>query len=249
VTTLVDLGAEAHVHVPELARLPSFPHSDATAIATWRARMLNEEVSAASFEALGRQMAAAGYDAAQVAECAAFAEEERQHGVVYGAIVQALGGHAYGRLPDATPPLPLHAPHADIAPREGVLQNLLSICCMAETFAVAVLEAERVEMAGSPLRDLIARIHADEVRHARFGWHIVALEVPALDAAAKARLGAHLAVAFARFERDELANLPPTAGRDARALFYETAFHVIVPALEAHGLSARAAWEARGRSA
>ena len=69
-------------------------------------------------------------------------------------------------------------------------------------------------------------------------------------------------VAFAQFERHELDDLPPISrvprdggsalglcdGRDARALFYETAFHVIVPALEAHGLPARAAWEARARS-
>ena len=81
---------------------------------------------------------------------------------------------------------------------------------------------------------------------------------PSLDAAARARLGAYLRVAFAHLERHELTHLPESSrfpegasayglcdGADARALFYDTVRDVIVPRLEEHGVPAAAAWKAR----
>lgn len=139
--------------------------------------------------------------------------------------------------------------HGEGAAREAVLCEVLSVAYVAKTISVALLGAERAKLAPGPTREIVSRIYTDEVGQARFAWAYLAREVPALDAPAKARLTAHLARAFAQAERTELAHLPasPHAQRegDARALFYEAAFRVIVPALEGLGIAARAAWEGR----
>ncbi|MFO0626965.1 MAG: hypothetical protein U0325_15240, partial [Polyangiales bacterium] len=116
--------------------LPPLPALYAAAVPTWRARMVNEHESAAVFEALAAQLRAAGFDApARV--CAGFADEERRHGELCGAVVEALGGDARARA-RRHPALPQH-PTVDR--REAALRNVLSVCCLSETVAVALLGA------------------------------------------------------------------------------------------------------------
>jgi len=229
--------------------VPSMPHLEAAAIETWRGRMVNEYASSRVFAALAEQLATAGLDAREVS---AFADEERRHGVLCGAVVEALGGDARASLP-AAPELPLH-PDAR-TPIEAALRNVLSVCCLSETVAVALIGAERLEMSEGELRELLTSIWSDEVGHARFGWRLLANVAPTLDRATKERLGDYLEVAFAHLVEHELAHLPLSSrpppegaalglcnGRDARALFFATVEEVIVPALDAHGLPARRAW-------
>ena len=252
VMAALDLGAVARCLAPSV---PTLPHLTASAIATWRARMVNEHASARVFEGLAAQMRDAGLDATLVAQCRVFAVEERTHGALCGAVVHALGGKAIAAV-DAVDAFPLHR---DCGPIEGVVRNVLSIACMSETVAVSLIGAERLLMPEGELRALLTRIWADEIGHARFGWQLVARLVPRMGDRERARLGVYLAVAFAHLERHELAHLPATvepppegaalglcSGGDARALFYATVDEVIVPHLEAHGLDARRAWAARG---
>jgi hypothetical protein len=222
------------------------------AIGTWRGRMVNEYESAQVFDALAPQLEPFG--AQWAAECRAFAGEERRHGVLCGAVVESFGGEAVAEVP-AYPAYPVHA---DVDAREGALRNVLSICCLSETVAVALIGAERLEMPDGPLRELLTRIYADEVGHCNFGWRLLAEVMPTVDASTKQRLGRYLEVAFGHLERHELAHLPADAappahgvafglcsGSDARVLFYEAVTEVIVPGLEAHGLAAARAWAAR----
>lgn len=245
----LDLRAAARAHRPNL---PHAPHLRGAAIATWRGRMINEHGSAQVFEALAGQIAAAGLGSLAVAECRGFADEERQHGVLCGAVVEALGGEARAdvALPEAVPS------HDDApSPLEAVLRNVLSVCCLSETVAVALIGAERMEMPEGELRELLTRIWADEVGHARFGWRLLARVGPSLGRATRERLGDYLEVAFAHLVEHELAHLPIASapppdgvvyglcsGEDARLLFFETVEQVIVAGLEAHGLPARRAW-------
>ena len=247
----LDLCTEARLLRP---RIPELPHLRESAIATWSARMVNEHGSARVFEAIATQLAAAGFDGAVVEQCRGFADEERTHGALCGAVVEALGGDACApALEEADVPA-----HDDVSPLEAVLRNLISVSCLSETVAVSLIGAERVEMPPGALRDLLTRIFADEVGHARFGWRIVLAEVPRLDEAARLRLSLYLRVAFGHLERHELAHLPETAcpppegaalglcsGSAARELFFATIDGIIVPQLEAAGLSARRAWETR----
>lgn len=253
---VLDLRGPAEPYMPRLG--DPGPLREA-AIATWHGRMVNEHQSARVFEGLAEQLADAGVDGELVAQCASFAHEERRHGVLCGAVVEALGGEAFAdaELPAAFPA------HADAAtPLEAALRSVLSVCCLSETVAVALIGAERLDMQDGALRELLTRIYADEVGHARFGWRLIAETLSKVDGVERARLtralSDYLAVAFDHLERHELAHLPVAStpppegaalglcdGTAARGLFYDTLRTVIIPALEHLDLDARAAWHAR----
>ena len=244
----LDLRAAARRMCPAV---PSVPALREAAIATWRGRMVNEHGSARVFEGLAAQLAAAGLGDL-VDEVRAFAAEERRHGVLCGAVVEALGGEARAEIDDGAE-YPLHADAA--TPLEAALRNMLAICCLSETVAVSLIGAERIEMPAGELRDLLTSIYADEVGHSRFGWRTLARVAKSLDRATKERLADYLEVAFAHLVDHELAHLPESSqpppegvvyglcsGPDARELFFDTVEQVIVPALETHGIPARRAW-------
>ncbi|HVI03922.1 MAG TPA: hypothetical protein VM869_34760 [Enhygromyxa sp.] len=256
----LDLRRRARASQPRgLARARIEPRVRAMAIATWRARMVNEHGSAPVFEGLVEQLeglvAAGMLDRRELEHARCFPEEERHHGVLCGAVVEALGGSAEATaLPEREFPR-----HADAgSPLEAGLRNLLSICCLSETVAVALIAAERADMPEGPLRELLTKIWADECGHARFGWRILADLLARVDAATIERLGTYLCVAFGELERHELAHLPivdalPAEapvyglcdGAEARTLFRATVERVIIPGLEARGLPARTAWATR----
>src|SRR6185295_9716917 len=104
-------------YVPDLGGYPR--HLFQEAIPTWLARMVNEYSSADVFEALAPQLAKAGFASELSRECDSFAAEERRHGVLCGALVQALGGQAVAQVrPRATFPL-----HPDAPMRSAALRN------------------------------------------------------------------------------------------------------------------------------
>ena len=245
----LDLRAPARALVPELPA--DLPHLRESAIATWRGRMINEHGSARVFEGLAEQLEAAGLHEV-VAEVRGFADEERRHGVLCGAVVEALGGQALAEVPEGEE----YPTHDDAgSPLEAALRNMLSICCLSETVAVSLIGAERMEMPDGELRELLTRIWADEIGHSRFGWRTLGRLASTLDRATKERLGDYLEVAFEHLVEHELAHLPESSlpppegvalglcsGPDARRLFFDTVVQVIVPGLEAHGIPARRAW-------
>jgi len=250
-TELLDLRTEARVRLPEL---PSLPELNRAAVATWRGRMVNEYQSGAVFAALAKQAEQVGLARGWVEELRAFELEERRHGVLCGSVVEALGGEARAEVA-LRPPVPAHA---DAAPLEALARNVLSVSCLSETVAVALIGAERLEMPDGELRELLTRIWADEVGHARFGWRLMQELSPAFDASQLERLSLYLRLALRHLELHELAHLPlasqpPPAGvalglcsgADARRLFYSTVAEAILPALEGLGLAAHTAWAAR----
>ncbi|HEY4182229.1 MAG TPA: ferritin-like domain-containing protein [Kofleriaceae bacterium] len=246
--TQLDLRAAALAHslvVPPPAILQR------AVIATWHGRMIQEHGSSHVFDGLAAQLAAIG-DHTDADECRAFAAEERAHGAMCGAVVEAAGGSAVATI---AAPRPVPA-HADTTPRAAVLRNIISVACLSETVAVALIGAERLEMPDGPLRDLLTRIWSDEVGHARFGWRYVERVLPELTADERAAVERYLPVALAALETHELAHLPINAhwpedgatfglcdGSDARELFYDTVTDVILPQLEALGLAAAHAWQ------
>lgn len=235
---VLDLREPSRLQRPDLSALAQelFPH----ARATWRARMQNEYASSAVFEALALQLERAAFDVRFVSECRQFAAEERRHGILCGAVVEALGGEALATLPEQ-PPFPHHA---DASPRAAALRNLIHVCCMSETVAVALIGAERLEMTpGGDLFDLLTQIYADEVGHARFGWRVLETVANDLNDEDREAIERYLPVAFAHLRDHELSHLPNVdapeggaclglcSGRDARVLLHETIAEVIRPGL------------------
>jgi len=250
-THLLDLREAARQLRPSV---PVLPGLTGAAIATWQKRMVNEYQSSHVFAALAEQARELGLAEATTRALREFEAEERRHGVLCGAVVEALGGEACAEVPE-----PRAVPrHPSVAPREGFLRNVLSVSCLSETVAVALIGAERLEMPAGELRELLTGIWADEVGHARFGWRLLGELTSELAAPERARLSLYLRVALRHLERHELALLPLQSqpppegaalglcsGPDARVLFYQTVEQAIVPQLEALGFAAQRAWELR----
>ncbi len=248
--SVLDLHLESAQIASTLDVVVPEPLRDRTVL-TWLGRMVNEHGSARVFEGLAAQIERASLGADLHDECLAFAEEERRHGIMCGAVVVAAGGRAVADVPaaDAFPD------HEDTTPLCALARNVVSIACMAETVAVALIGQERDDMAPGTLHTLLTRIWADEVGHARFGWRLLPTILERMSTEERADLEAYLPVAF---ERHELAHLPLGAvlceggaalglcsGREARGLFYDTVAQAIVPGLDRLGLRAGDAWEKR----
>ncbi|HEX5099738.1 MAG TPA: ferritin-like domain-containing protein [Polyangiaceae bacterium] len=232
----IELRAASRAAMPDLSG--ASPELLRDCVATWRARMINEYSSAVVFEALAAQLEPTfGADLAHA--CREFATEERHHGVLCGAVVEAAGGEARAHTLDHAP-FPLHT---DAPPRAAALRNVIHVCCMSETVAVALIGAERLEMPEGSLRTLLTRIWADEVGHARFGWRLLESIGATLTAPERAAVERYLPTAFAHLETHELAHLPERAapqggaayglcsGADGRVLFYDTLERIIRPGL------------------
>jgi hypothetical protein len=254
VTIVLDLRAEARQHRPIV---PDLPALRGAAVATWRGRMVNEYQSAEVFGALATQAEQCGLSPHVVQQLREFEAEERKHGVLCGGVVEALGGEARAHV---TTPRRLPE-HRDVPALEGFLRNVLSVSCLSETVAVALIGAERLEMPESSLRDVLSEIWADEVGHARFGWRVAQELLPQLDDVARSRLSLYLRVAFRHLELHELDHLPVSStpppegvalglcsGPDARTLFYEAVTEAILPPLQALGLQATEAWQSRDKA-
>lgn len=250
----LDLHAEAAAEGLAVTGVDTLDAGErASAIATWRARMVNEHISARVFAALVPQMMAAGVAARHLHEVARFVQEELRHGVQCASVVHALGGDASAELP----PLAAVPTHDDAEPLEALLRNLITICCLHETVAVALIDAEWQRSGPPELQETLRAILADEVGHARFGWALLGELAERLTPELKQRLGDYLVAAFRHLREHELAHLSPQPtlserseaygvcdGNEARELFAATVRTVIIPGLEVHGLPAAAAWEA-----
>lgn len=251
---ILDLRAEGAEHRPDLHDLPDLTEAErAMAVRTWRGRMVNEHVSAQVFAGLVPQLMRAALPPALQAEVPAMIADEYRHARQCAGVVLALGGDPVAPLP-VVQPLPSHD---EVSPLEAVLRNVISVGCLSETVAVSVIRAEHAELDGSTLGGVLSTILADEVQHARFGWKLLGLVAPRLDADARARTSRYLVDALRHqiaWEvpklpvnlglRDELAKAGVCDGAQARELFFATIGEVVVPQLEAAGLDARRAWAA-----
>jgi hypothetical protein len=229
----------------------------ARAIEAWRERMVSEHASARVFAGLVPQVMRAGMPRRIVAEVSSMIDDELEHGLECARVMAALGGVPVSPLPDKLDDLP---PHEDAPPLEALLRNVISVSCLHETIAVALITAEREQVAEHPV---IARVFTsvlgDEVRHARLGWRLVRDASPHLDADTKEALGAYLVGAFEHLLHyyRPVALSPETSARalalgvpdgpSGWRLVLDTVESVIVPGLERHGVPARAAWSAAVR--
>jgi hypothetical protein len=251
---VLDLSVEAAQVALELP--DSFELDDVergAALGTWLQRMRNEHVSARVFAALVGQMMKAGSPSSDISMVASMIGEELEHGRLCAAVVLALGGEPVmpvGHLEDVPT-------HDDAEPLEALLRNIISISCLSETVAVALIDAEHQEAGPEELQRILREILADEVKHARFGWKLLESHQKDLTPELRGRLGDYLVEAFLHLRQHELEFLPPTPspsekaaeygvcdGMDARQLFFDTVDSVIIPRLEEFGIPARDAWRA-----
>lgn len=240
----LDLRREAEAFRIELPEVDACPTVRTIAENTWRGRMVNEHASARVFAGLLPQLMRAQISPTLQAEVAQMVQDELRHAQQCAGALLSLGGDPVGTLPELTP-VPEH-PDAE-SPLEVVLRNVLSVCCMSETVAVALIDAERRALGDNPLSDVLRTILADEVTHARFGWRL--LQAVELDEGQRARLSVYAEQALEHLVAHELEHLSPLPapepaqalgacdGALARSLFHDTIEQVILPGLAGHGIT------------
>ena len=256
---ILDLRSETVDVYPELETIPLIEDSRLAIMTqqTWLGRMVNEYGSSDVFRQFAEQCAESqiklNFEDKDIKRLFEFADEEHRHGILCGAVVQHFGGDPKAKaLQHPTFPM-----HREVSKLEAILRNLLSICCLSETVAVALIAAEREELPKGPLKNLLTEIWSDECGHAHFGWRKLGEWLPD-NTNLKERLGEYLTVAFGHLESHELSHLPLSSnppkegaqyglcsGKEARALFYATVEGIIVPNLEQYGIPAEWAWNNR----
>ena len=220
------------------------------ALANWQMRMVSEHCSARVFAALLEQLMVANVKPAHIRQVSAMIDQELQHAELCARVVAGLGGSAVVDIPE----LPLVPRHDTASAIEAALRNVISISCCSETVAVSLVGTER-ELAATPeLRRTLSQILSDEVKHARFGWTLLAELAPHLDRATRHGINDYLAPCFAHqidfhapflkmgSASDEAMGVGAPDGATNWAIFVETIERVTVPGLEHHGFAARAAW-------
>jgi hypothetical protein len=251
VSAILDLRSEAESFVIEGTFPALDPRERALVEETWRGRMVNEHISAQVFAGLVPQAMRAAIPHAFLVELAEMVGDELDHARRCAGVLHALGGDPRAPLPELRK-LP---EHATASPLGALLRNVISVSCMSETVAVALIQAERIDLGGSPAAKVLGSILGDEVRHARFGWKLIE-ELAPLSNPVREEVGAYLPVALAHLVAHELDHLspapPPTKraaqcgacdGQNARLILFQTIETVIVPGLERFGLPARGSWQ------
>jgi hypothetical protein len=247
----LDLRREARERPLALPDLGITDDERAQAVENWRARMISEHASARVFAELTSQMMRANLDRHWIVSASRMVGQELEHGLLCARVVHALGGEARAPMPAILPSVPKHD---DASAKVAVLRNIVSISCCSETVAVSLVATER-ERAGAPeLKKILSTILADEVKHSRLGWKLLAEVLPTLAKEERAALDAYLPFALEHqvdFHSPFLTMGPKTDravgagaadGPNNWACFVETLTGVILPGLEGLGLGANEAW-------
>jgi hypothetical protein len=219
----------------------------------WTVRAAAEHESALIFAGLLPFALEAGADLDTQTVILGMAEDEIRHAAICAEVARCLGGAP------ATPPA-LAIPRSARPVAVQLLNHVIYGNCMTETVNVARL-VDASENARDPyMQQALHGLLSDEVRHARFGFALLADWARWLAGHPDARQATEqsLPQAFAALERtlsgvgaarddfgaDDLALGSPDPARLAE-VFYRTVEEAVVPGLERAGFAAGAAWQAR----
>jgi hypothetical protein len=222
----------------------------------WTVRATAEHESALIFAGLlpFALEAGASLDAQMV--IVGMAEDEMRHAAICGNVARRLGGDP---RPPATPIIPRSARPIE----EQLLRHVVYGNCLTETVNAARLVDAAERARDGFMRAAILELLTDEIRHAKFGFVLLAGWTTWLASHPDVRraLDRFLPDAFAALERtlsgvgasrdgfgaEDLALGSPDPGRLAE-VFYRTVEEAVVPGLQRLGLAASEAWRARPRA-
>lgn len=137
--------------------------------AAWITDGLAEHASVAAFARLVLQLLAVGAPAALVAEAQQAMADEVEHARLCFGLAAAYGGRELG--PSA---LPLAGVLAGVDDLTAIAVGAVREGCISETIAALQAEAARTEARDPVVRAVLARIAADELRHAAHAWRCLA---------------------------------------------------------------------------
>jgi hypothetical protein len=249
--------ASARRRAPSFDPAPYGAAALARARHLWTVRATAEHESALIFAGLlpFALEAKASLDAQTV--LVGMAEDELRHAAICAEVARRLGG-------EPPPPAPTTIARSGRPIEEQLIRHVIYGNCMTETVNAARL-VDASEQARDPfLRGALLELLADEVRHAKFGFVLLADWTSFIASHPEVRraIDEFLPAAFRALERtlsgagasragfgdDDLALGSPDPGRLAE-VFYRTVEEAVVPGLERAGFAASAAWQARDRNA
>ncbi|WP_437554880.1 hypothetical protein WME97_22860 [Sorangium sp. So ce367] len=155
--------------------------------ALWVEAALAEHASIATFAALALELLALGAPADLLAACQQAAQDELEHACLSFGLASTYAGLPLG---PGKLPLPATALSGDAA---AVAYLSFTDGCIGETFAAALARRAQRHAIDPAVARALARIAADEARHAALAWNIVAWCLTLDPARVRAALGAALA--------------------------------------------------------
>jgi hypothetical protein len=216
------------LHRPSLESLTRLTLEDRASLAqAWAAAALFEHASVASFSRFSLELMAAGAPSDLIAAAHEAALDEIHHARLCFALAAAYAGEEV-----APGPFPVGG---DVRLQTGLAALAASTVaegCVGETIA-AVVAAEQLARATDPaVRAALARIAADEARHAELAWRTVAWCVRTSGTEVRAAVQQALAEALAKHLRAEGA-APVTTRLEAHGLLdAATRAEVVASAME-----------------
>ena len=165
-----------------------------------------EAAAVVAFERLARELQRLSAPAQLVARALDAASDERRHAREVGALAGAFGG-----TPSALPLV------AELPLRDALalaLENA-SEGCVRETYGALVATHQAHSATDERVRDVLARVAADETGHAAFSWDLAAWLDTQLSTAERALVRAARAESVARFGAPHDNGLSPWAASSA----------------------------------
>lgn len=139
---------------------------------SWRFRWTVEREAEVRFARLADRLARLGAAPSLVDLARRASLDERRH-----AALCARTAARYGEtLEEQAPPEPAEIAPRHLAPRERVLYEVVAACCITETESMGVLTALLGRVRDVELCRVLRELAADEVRHSRLGWALLAAE-------------------------------------------------------------------------
>jgi len=182
--------------------------------------------------------------------------DEVRHVQLCADVVTALGGTPAAAIPTAQA-------YLLVDPARGMLPQLLAaamnLLCLGETVSARLLGATKAVTTVAPIREVLHRLHVDEVFHGEVGWQLAGLLLAGATEAERDELVAALPGSLGQLEAtctgygdapgslpDEDRALGSLSVDEHRAAFYLAVDEALLPRLEALGLPGREAWARRG---
>ena len=228
--------------------------------ATWRKRMVHEYESASVFAQIVPQLMEGGATIDFKTTVLRCAMDELRHATLCAQVVEFLGFDHEVEMQVDLEPVPRHE---DTTRRVAALRNLL-FASLTETISMGLLTGERERVKEPFIARVLRRLAADESLHARVGWTYLASIHDDLSDEELQAIRDYMPVALGHLEAELLGSMPVSPGpeppkevmddlfalgfsesRQSREMMYEGIREVVLPRLDALGLEASNAWEAR----
>ena len=192
------------------AGLRRAPGRASTAAGAYFAKMAHgEAASVAAFRRMAAELEGHGAPGWLVAAAARASRDEERHARVMGRLARSNGAAVPAVKVRAARPRSLEA-----MARENAVEGAVD-----ETFGALLLRWQADHACDPAVRNTLARVAADEARHAALSWAALGWVEPRLDAAARRRIHSAQVRAIGRLRRSEgVAGVPVALGRPSPAV-------------------------------